>query len=390
MPYVPNDSMNLMGLYFPQSSATPRILAQMRNAIFLGQGASIPYSEILESQGEIAEMRKTIDGITPEFSQHLNNLVLGNGGKRDGVRTIFITNADYLGPGGGVVRDNVVIPRNLGTNPWSMYLGEEGYDSVDTRITAEQAQRYIRENEAALRDMGIEKVFVKTSSFFYVRDEDLKEKGFISPEGVVDLDTLVTYLADTHGFVGLQEEVRKPTEKEYMERAVPLNSSRQKQTVEQKVERKLRQYNPFRDGGDVISDWGAHRIVPLTEEDAIYWGVLLSGRAKLGIFDTMALHVDDYYNSPKPSGFKNYNIAVRVTSSRYKPTIREIQVRHLLQHFNSEINEESPYYHGKFKESQTESSKRRKRLMQVFEYDNILKLMFNARELEFPVTPKSS
>ena len=390
MPYVPNDSMNIMGLYFPQSSATPRILSQMRKAIFAGQKADISASEVLESQKEIAEMRKTIDGITPEFSQHLNNTVLGDGNKVDSLRTIFLTYADYLGPDREVIRGDVVIPRDLGTHPWSMYRGEQGYDSVDTKITAEESQQYVRENGGALRDMGIENVFIKTSSFFYVRDEDLRKQGFINSvnsEDVLDLDTLVTYLADSHGFVGLQE-MQKPTEEEYMRRAMPFNASRQKQTVEQKVGRKIRQYRSFRNDGDVISDWGANRIVPLTEDNAIYWGTQFRGNTTVCKFATEVLHVDDYYTNPKPNGFKNYNTTMLITSPRHKSTIRELQVRDLLQHFNSEINEKSPYYHGKFRERQGESSKKRQRLMEEFEYDDILKLMFDARELEFPVTPK--
>ena len=387
MPYVPNDSMNIMGLYFPQSSATPRILSQMRKAIFSGQKADISASEVLESQKEIAEMRKTIDGVTPEFSQHLNNTVLGDGNKVDSLRTIFLTYADYIGPDREVIRGNVVIPRDLGTHAWSMYRGEQGYDSVDTKITAEESQQYIRENGGALRDMGIENVFIKTSSFFYVKDEDLRKQGFIDSEDVLDLDTLVTYLADSHGFVGLQE-MQKPTEEEYMRRAMPFNASRQKQTVEQKVGRKIRQYQSFRHEGDVISDWGANRIVPLTEDDTIDWGTQFRGDAKVCKFATIALHVDDYYTNPKPNGFKNYNITMRIDSRRHNSTIRELQVRDLLQHFNSEINEESPYYHGKFRERQGESSKKRQNLMEELGYDDILKRMFDARELEFPVTSK--
>ena len=126
-----------------------------------------------------------------------------------------------------------------------------------------------------------------------------------------DLNTLVTYLADTHGFVELQEGMQKPTEENYMERAVPFNASRQKQTLIEKVERELLQHPAYRNEGDIISDWGANRVVPLTEEDAMYWGGMLSRNAKIGVFETRTLHVDDYYGSPKPSGFKNYNIALR-------------------------------------------------------------------------------
>ena len=389
MPYVPNDSMNLMGLYFPQSSATPRILAQMREAIFLGQKVNILYSEILESQGEIAEMRKLIDGTTPEFVQDKNALVLGNGNKRSGIRAIMLTIADYLGPDRDIIRGDVVIPRNLGTNPWLLYQGEGGYDSVDTKITAEQALEYIGANEAALSALGVKRVFVKTSGFFYVRDEDLRGKKFMSPEDALDLDYLVTYLADTKGFVGLEQR-QKPTEEEYAEMAVPFTSYRQKQTLIEKVMRELCQYQPFRNEGEVISDWGAHRITATTEEDAMQWGNVFRDRARVGRFETTPLWVDDYYDKQKGTGFKSYNVAVRATSPRHRPTIREIQIYDLLQHFNGQINEKSPAYHGRFRKSQTESSRRRQALLHAFEYDDILKLMFNARELEFPVVPQRS
>ncbi len=385
MPYVPSDSMNLMGLYFSQGSATPRILSQMRKAIFLEQKWYIPYSEIVESQGEIAGMRRLIDGTTPYFAQDLNALVLGKGNRGNDIRTIFLTTVDYLGPAGEIIRGDVVIPINLGTNPWLLYRGEEGYDSIDTKITAEQAEEFVRANGVALRELGVKKVFVKTSGFFYVRDEDLRGKRFITPEGAVDLASLTTYLYDTRGFVGL-ENVQKPTEEEYKERAVPFTSYRQKQTLIEKVEREICQYDPFKNEGDVISDWGAHRITATTEEDAMRWGSAFRDHARVGRFETTAIWVDDYYSKPKGTGFKSYNIAVRATSTKHKPTIREIQIYDLQQHFNGQINEKSHAYHGRFRRSQTESSRRRQELMRAFEYVDILKLMFNARELEFKVT----
>jgi|SRR3989338_5411919 len=384
MPYVPNDSMNLMGLYFPQGNSTTRILSQMRNAIFLEKRTDVAFSEIREAQDEIAKMRKTIDGTTPYFAQNLNALVLGNENKRSGIRAIMLTIVDYLGPDGDIIRGEVLIPRNLGTNPWLLYLGEGGYDSVDTKITAEQAEEYIRINEAALRELGVKGVFVKSSEFFYVRDGDLREKGFMSSEDALDLDYLVTYLANTNGFVGLEQR-QKPTEKEYAKMAVPFTSYRQKQTLIEKVTRGLCQRHPFRNGGDVISDWGAHRITAATEEDAMQWGDVFRDRTILGRFETQAIWVDDYYSNPKGTGFKSYNVAVQATSPRYEPTVREIQIYDLRQHFSAQINEKSHAYHGRFRKSQTESSKKRRVLMREFGYIAALELMFNARELKVTV-----
>ena len=408
MPYIPNDSMNLMGLYFPQSSPTARILAQMRRAIFL-KPKEIPYSLVRESQDEIAEMRLDIDSTTPYFQQGINSLVFKDGNKRNGngIRTIFLTTADYLGPSREVVtadylgpsrevvRKDVVIPRNLGANPWPLYRGEGGYDSVDTRITAEQAVEYIGANVAALKRLGVERVFVKTSCFFYVRDEDLRKNGFIMADGQVDLDSLVTYLVDTNGMVGVKE-VQKPEAEEYAERAVPSASSRQKQTLEQKVRRELCQYDPIEDAGDAISDWGGHRITAATEQEAIYWGTVFGSNARVGTFRTEVLHVDNYYEKPKDTGFKSLNLALRVipalrdipiraNSPRHKSTVRELQIYDLQQHFDGQINRKSPAYHERFRRSETESSKKRQKLMDRFEYTDILKFMFNARELEFPV-----
>ena len=407
--YVPNDLINIMGLYFEPSMATPQIFDIMRRSIFteqkagIPQKADIPYSLILQSQAEIAEMRLRIDSITPYFQQDINKLVLGNGNNRNGngTRAIFLTTADYLGQKGEVVREDAVIARNLGTNPWSLYRGERGYDSVDTRITAEFALEFISGNEAALERLGVERVFVKTSCFFYVRDKDLREKGFIKADEQVNLDSLVTYLADTSGMVGVSQ-VQKPTPQEYAKRAVPSNSSRQKQTLDQKVRRELCQYKPFRNAGDVISDWGGHRITAATEQDAVYWGTVFGSDGSVGSFKTEVLHVDNYYEKPKGTGFKSFNIALRTvknsttaprnngyndqtTSPRHPKMVREVQIYDLQQHFNGQINEASPAYHRRFRRSETESSKKRQDLMDTFEYTDILRLMFNSRDMVFPV-----
>ena len=67
--YVPSDSINVMGLYYDLSRATPRILDAMRKSIFTGENANIPYSDIKTSQDEIAGMRRDIDRVTHSFSQ---------------------------------------------------------------------------------------------------------------------------------------------------------------------------------------------------------------------------------------------------------------------------------------------------------------------------------
>ena len=389
--YVPNDSMNLMGLFYDPGTATYRILALMRPSLFTEQKVNIPYSLVTQSQEEIADMRRRIDDATSYFQQGINELVLGDGNKKNGVRTVFLATADYLGPNGEIVRANAIIPRDLGTNPWPLYKGNGGYDSVDTRITAEQATEFIGANAAALRKLYVESVLVKTSCFFYVKDTDLVKNSFMAGRQVV-LDSLAAYLADTNGMVGVVK-VQKPTPEEYAERAMPFNSYRQKQTLEDKVKRELCQWDPFEDNGDVISDWGGHRITAATEQEAIEWGAFFGVPADIGAFKTKMLHVDNYYLKPKGTGFKSFNIAVRVTRpSRnrtiFQPTVREVQIYDVQQHYNGQINEKSPAYHKRFKEREEESSKRRQRLMDSLEYTNILRIMFNARELEFPV-PKA-
>ena len=330
-----------MGMYFPYGSPTSTIMRIMREAVFRGKKIDIPYSETHASQQEIAEMRQRIDGSTPEFAQDLNTLVFGE----DKVRAILLIKGNFVDSNGEV--KNVIVPIDLGTNPWPLYTGREGYNTVDIKITAGSAKEYLMQHKEALRQRGIESFLVEESSFHYARDEDLKGN-FVGSKGIeaVDLASLVPYLVDTYGFVGL-DEVSKPQEKEFRERAVPFVSYRQKESLLEKLIRKLCQRSPLMHEGDVIADWGAHRIC-LKEEEALYFGGIFQGRVRVGRFVTRGLYTDNYYQQPKKSGFKAFNITARVSSAKHGDIIRELQIYDLLQHFNAQINEKSPAFHRRF------------------------------------------
>ena len=385
---APSDAMGLVDLYFP-GGPTAEILSMMRPSLFLGAKTDIPYSLTIQSQDEIEEMRGRIDEVTPEFAQNLNALVLAP--KRNvKVRAFMLITADYLNSKDEVIAENAIIAKNLGTNPWPLYQGRGGYDSIDTRLTDGQTKGWIDEHQAGLKGLGIKKIRVGSSGFYYVREADLEENGFLD-HGEVGLSRLVTFLTDTYGTVGLEQGVQKPSEKEYLAAAVPFLSYRQKQTLADKIERKLCQGKPYENAGDVVSDWGAHRIAVPTEEEARKWGMYFQGDINLARFGVDVAWRDDYYTEPKKNGFKSFNLAVEVkrkaesksglARSRFKPTVRELQIYDLRQHYDSQINEESPAHHRRFRDTQNDSMRKRRGLMRQYEYDEILKLMFNIKEM---------
>ncbi len=384
---VPSDAMGLVDLYSPDGP-TAKILSMMRPSLFLGAKTGIPYSLIRKSQDEIEGMRGKIDEVTPEFAQDLNALVLAPK-RNNNIRAFMLITADYLGSKDEVKAYNVIIAQNLGTNPWPLYQGRGGYDSIDTRLTKEQTEGWINQHQAALRELGIEKIRVGSSGFYYVMEADLEEKGF-SDHGEVDLGRLVTFLTDTYGMVGVKQ-MQKPSEKEYLAATVPFLSYRQKQTLADKIERKLCQGKPYENAGDVVSDWGAHRIAVPTEEQAREWGMYFRGHKGLGRFSVDMAWRDDYYAKPKKNGFKSFNLAVKVkrkaerrsglARSLFNPTVRELQIYDLWQHYASQINEKSPAHHRNFRGAQNDSMQKRRGLMRQYEYDEILNFMFNIKEM---------
>ena len=78
-------------------------------------------------------------------------------------------------------------------NPWGLYSSNGGYDSIDTRLTDEQTQEFIRQNQDALHKSGVSEVFVGRFGFFYVRVGDLEKNGFIEG-GALNLTSLIPYL----------------------------------------------------------------------------------------------------------------------------------------------------------------------------------------------------
>jgi ppGpp synthetase/RelA/SpoT-type nucleotidyltranferase len=374
VPKVPKDEFHLMGMYFPHSSPTCQIMDRMRKAIFSEEYESISYSDTHAAHQEIAEMKQKIDESTPEFTQDLNKFVCGDNSV---ISSILLIKGDFLGNRGGI--ENVILPIDLGTNPWPLYQGREGYNSIDAKIATEQTLGYLRLNEQDLRQRGIIGFSINESSFHYFKEEDLK-RNFGSDTGI-DLNDLVRRITDIHGFIGTNL-VSKPTEQEYREKSIPFCSYRQKQSLLKKAIRELCQRDPYQNMGDIISDWGAHRICFEKEEEAIVLGKLFEGQVKLDKFKIRELHTDDYYSKPKKTGFKSFNIAGRVSSTRYGDIVREIQIYDLLQHFNSQINEDSPAFHRKHKEKQEESGKNKRAVLEKYEYDAVLKMMFGTEKIE--------
>lgn len=376
--YAPKDKFNLMGLYFPMGSSTYEIMAQMRKALIEERIMSIPYSQIRNAQQEIKEARQKTDGSTPEFAQDLNKLVFLD----RTVRAILIAKGDFQGDSNV---EGIVLAVDLGTNPWPLYQNHFGYETIDDKVTVDGAREYLQGHQQELKARGITALNVSQSSFFYFEDWQLKSN-FGDGNGGISLEDLIPYVVDTNGFIGL-EQASKPNERSYRERAVPFVSYRQKgaKSLLDKVIRKLCQRDSFADEGDVIADWGGHRICTATEEEAITWSKVFRDWVGLDRFQVTNVHTDDYYTRPKRTGFRAYNIAVRVASQRYGPVTREIQIYDLMPHFNSQIDESHPAFHRKFKRKEEESMRRRRAILESFEYRDVLELMFSDEGIEVPV-----
>jgi hypothetical protein len=377
----PKDYLNLLGMYFGQNTVTYGVSETIRPSVFTERKVDLPLSWIEEARREISKVESEIDELTPEFAQDLNGMIFGE----DKVRALLIIKGDLVGRG-TEIRDTI-IPINLGTNPWSLYQGSEGYDTIDARLTSEQAAAYLMQNANELARMGLQQLVVNESSFHYARDSDLKEK-FPDGKGDVDLADLTRYLVDTYGYAGV-DGVIKPSEQEFNDKAMTVTSYRQKQSLEEKTIRELCQKDPFRDVGDVITDWGAHRVVFATEEEARSFGTRFrrayssQNRVEIGKFGARVLHVDDYYTDPKKSGFSSYNVAANVISTRrrFEEVVREIQIYHWNMHFKGQINESDPAFHRTIRERQLKAGSARRKVMERFEYDHFIRGMFATEPL---------
>lgn len=376
----PKDMFHLLGLFYNQGTETYGAINRIRPSIFTGKRVDLPYNSIPEARREFAEVRRNIDESTPEFAQDLNKMVFGD----DAVRAILVVKGDFIGK--GVEIKNSKIPIDLGTNPWPLHQGREGYDTIDTRLTVEKTYDYLTMHAEELRGIGIRQLVVNESTFHYMRDRDLKEKFPNGTDGA-NLKDLMRYLVDTEGYVGI-EEVTKPNAKQYAEKVMTVTSYRQKQSVLEKVIRELCGKDPYLNAGDVMTDMGAHRGIFATEEEAKSFAkqfVLADGMASkipIGRFDARVLHVDDYYSRPKKSGFKSYNVAANVSTTRnFEDAIREIQIYHWGMHFKAQIDEHDQAFHRTIREGQIKSGKTRRDVMKRFGYDTFLELIFSTDPL---------
>lgn len=376
----PKDMYHLLGMYYDQRTVTHKVVGDIRPSVFTERKVDLPLRLISEAQREFAGVRQNVDRSTPEFAQGLNEMVFGD----DAVRAILVVKGDLIGK--SVEIKNSRIPIDLGTNPWTLYQGREGYDTIDTRLTAEKTHDYLTMHAGELRGMGIQKLDVNESTFHYMRDRDLKEK-FPNGDGGVDLKDLMRYLVDTQGYVGI-EKVTKPNAEQYAEKAMTITSYRQKQSVLEKVVRELCEKDPYLNAGDVITDIGAHRTTFATEQEARNFAKqfvvadIKGSRVPMGRFDARILYVDDYYSNPKKSGFKSYNVAANVSTTRhFEDVVREIQIYDWGMHFKAQINEGDPAFHRTIREGQIKAGKKRREVMERFGYDDFLELMFRTEPL---------
>jgi len=374
---VPDDKYNLMGLYHNQGSATYKLFQIMRRSIFQEKRVQIPHSEIVAAQAETQLVKTSIDASTPEFAQDLNFRYFGGENYEDEdiekvpVRALLLARGDFVAKRGNL--EKTVLPIDLGTNPWGLYKGPGGYDSVDTRVTYEQVAEFLDRHRRLLgQEHGFTSFEVTESSFYYFRDEDLL-RNFGNGSGI-DFEALVPFIADTYGYVGVNP-VKRPNKRGYDRRIIPFTSYRQKQSLEEKAERELCEKGPYKNAGDVISDWGAHRICDVSEQGARSWLGSFQGNFTVGRFRGRVLHTDDYYARPKGTGFSSLNIAVSVASNKYDETVREIQIYDTGMHFRAQIDPEDPAFHRTVRERQRRSNRRRREIMKQFEYDAVLRLL---------------
>ena len=374
---VPEDKLNLMGAYFPQYSSTYKVIDQMRKSIFEGRKAPISLADIDRSHDEIMSVRGIIDDSTAKFAQDLNKVIFND----DKVRALMLIRGNFVGSNSGV--ETTVLAIDLGTNPWPLYKNREGYDTIDKKLTVEKAREYMDGKGEELRKRGINGFNVDHSSFYYVKNHDLAGK-FAGEDGAINFDDFVRVMVDTYGFIGLTRDIKKPGDREYRAKAIPFTSYRQKQSLLEKAIRELCQVDPYLNFGDVITDWGGHRIGCANVEEARALGDGFKEKRPVGVFEVSELHTDDYYTKPKRTGFSSLNIAALVSSSRFDSVVREIQIYDLINHFNGQINESHPAFHRRLKELQSRSRKKMRVVLEGFEYDNALRIMFGSEKLVVP------
>ena len=336
---------NLMMRYFGQGSATYDVAGYMRNEFLKGSLGGLERGLVKRAKKEVDKKRMELDGPTYEFAQELYSQVFCGGDINHECRkkAIMVVQGDLLSRVKGII--DTVVPIEIAD--YTLFKNPEPGETVDETVTRKFTNQFIRDNRPYLRDQSYQAFSIKSSKIFDIREDKLN--AFMDENGGLDARALVPFLTETFGYVVTTPIAGIPRKDKYRDLAPTFSSYRQKNSLAEKLLRKLGNGDRLRDK-DTIDDWVAHRIVVDSEEEARYWVDFFESNPQLRTFRLRHLHTDDYYTDRKKNSFRNFNLTLSVSSPRFKiPTVREIQIVDKMQYRENEIDPDSPAHHTKAK-----------------------------------------
>ena len=325
---------NLMCYYFDDGGKVSGIIEQMRSGYIKGKTPKFEHSLIKAAQREITSVRSVLDKSTYPFAQDLNYHIFGDMKKR----VILLVGGTFYG------RENIesTLGFDLGSEPWKLFKGHNSNESIDSHITIEKTDEFLKNERDYLRSQNLDAFLIKASGFFYLNDPNTSK---FEKNGEIDMYSLIPML--THPKHVVTTPVNVPSSSEYKNSLdTPFVSYRLKKSLKGKLLKMLEKKNISDE--DVIHDWAAHRIVVASEEEAKQLEGIMRDTITIGKKGKSKIkHIDtkDYYSNPKKNGYKGFNIVVEATTKGHPPCIREIQIVDKMQYYKNEVNPDDPAHH---------------------------------------------
>ncbi|MBI3026932.1 hypothetical protein HYY70_02370 [Candidatus Woesearchaeota archaeon] len=330
-----NGEPHLLSHYVSPDSAIHQIIANTRQGFLAGEKRRFGEGLVSKAKSEFQTKARDLDASTYPFTQDLSRHLYGSD-----ARVVMLVEGMFHGS--EPVKS--IIPIDFGFNPYLLFKNS-GSTTIDERVTVEQTTEFL--DRVGTATNGFSSFAIAASRFFYFKAGELEQKGFMK-DGELDMTKLVPFISPTPGYIVLTP-VRTPSIGEYMEYAPVHTSYRQKASLASKL-LKLASlpYGSIQENGEgteqPISDWVAHRPVVGTLDEVFEFESFLRSAPRIGNFDVEHIHTTNFYEKPKPSGFKALKVVVLAhptgaNAGRFEPSVRGIQIVDKSTYFENEFVE---------------------------------------------------
>lgn len=332
---------NLMQYYFDRDTHTYKIFEQMRRCYLRGQAPKFRDVDVEAAKKEIDKVRSSIDKSTYQFAKDLSYHFFGGVKKQ---RVLLFVEGTFFGD----KSLDSVIGVDLGSDPHELHKGQDLKGTIDAYVTQTKTKEFLAANRTDLVCNNFHAFLIRASKFFYFLDDDLYK--FLKDE-MIDMVHLIPLVIETKGYVATTQ-VSIPTFEQYMEESPRFVSQRLKNSLKRKSLKNLNQ-KVIRQK-DIISDWGAHRVETANQEEAKDLHLTIKNTSRenpllIGQNErSKIVHVfsKDYYESPKGNDYRIYKEVVEVSTSGYRPCVREIQIVEKPRYYGYEIDPSNPAHHS--------------------------------------------